>query len=106
MSDAITLKLYHNIDKDYLRFITEKGWEIPKRYLQFYHNYYLMYWTGAYIKYWIRNGTVIHSGVKYKVIFYFCTPEKVYSSRQVRLSFRNPIEVTGLLPTVLISIKR
>ena len=88
--------------KSSVRFMSLNVWKIPDDYRALFDEYYLLYWTGAYLKTQNINGTIKGYTVQYKR----CTPVEVYAAPQVALSFRKPLPEFGLSGIVIVSIRR
>lgn len=51
-------------------------------------NYYLLQWSGQYLKDNIHDGLLVDDDITYCVIYRGCTPSQAFKSPQVRVSFR------------------
>ena len=51
-------------------------------------SYYLLYWRGEHLKSLNINGSIMHNGISYVLVFKDTTPYTAYHAAQVRISFR------------------
>ena len=51
-------------------------------------SYYLLYWRGEHLKSLNINGSIMHNGISYVLVFKDTTPYTAYHAAQVRVSFR------------------
>lgn len=68
--------------------------------------YYILHWQGSHLKHVIRNGTIIHQGVQYLVVYSGCKPFDIKSNSQLYISFRKPAKEYELRAYALVSLGR
>lgn len=66
--------------------------------------YYLLYWSPEYFISQMSYGTITHNNEKYIVIYKHCTPTQIKTARQVKLSFRKPLDIFNLPGYVLVTV--
>ncbi len=67
-------------------------------------SYYILHWEAGYLESAITDGTVLHNGVSYLVVYQGCTPYAAKRAKQLKLSLREPKKEFGLAAYVIVRI--
>lgn len=92
----------HGVPRSMLAYLLINRFHIPNAFQDLVQNYYILRWEGKYLKQRIVDGTLLHQGRQYIVVFHNCTYGQATGKDQVFLSFRVPMEDYELPSYVLI----
>lgn len=94
----------HGIPRSFLNHLLLNWFYFPKEYQDLLWNYYILHWSGSFLKAQLKQGTILHQNRLYIVIFHRCTHYDAVRADQVKLSFRVPMEEYELPSYVLITV--
>ena len=98
--------LKHKVSKLEMHSCLINDFELTPEQISACEKYYILHWQAAHLKQVIRNGTIIHQGVCYLVVYKDCKPCDIKSGSQVYVSFRKPAKEYELRAYALVSLRK
>lgn len=96
--------LKHGITKTEMHAVLINRFELTSEQQAACEKYYILRWKGCHFKQVLSQGTIVHQGVTYLVVYKDCKPTDILTSSTIYVSFRKPAKEYQLQAYVLVSV--
>lgn len=100
---SIEVAKKYGVSRSTVDYAIRKRFRFPRELKDLLKSYYLLYWSGEYIKEKLSEGQIVHNNVTYNVLYFGCIPKDFKAGIQFALSFREAVEEYQLPAYVIIS---